>query len=280
MEFRTLHVGGPLRLWEKCCLQSFADFGHQITVYGYEPMDVPEGVLFAPAQDVLSEVERDRFFDEAPAAYSRFSDLFRYVLLERHGGWWVDTDVLCLSRDVPKEDIVLGWEDENLICGAIMRLPPAHPLLARAIEFCWQNLHVNERSHLGPHLLTKLVPEFGLSGAVSAPSRLYPVHWSAAFDLIDPRSGAMVENVIGGAPFVHLWQGRIRGGGFQTDLMPPAGSFLAAAFARHGGAGVAALEGAAVVRQIDIVRERNSLLSERARLNREREALKGAQPTG
>ena len=29
-----------------------------------------------------------------------FSNLFRYELLRRDGGWWVDTDVLCLAAEL------------------------------------------------------------------------------------------------------------------------------------------------------------------------------------
>lgn len=262
MEFRTLHVGGPLRLWEKCCLRSFADFGHEVTVFGYEPLDLPEGVHSAPAQEVLTASDRDRFFEQAPRAYSRFSDLFRYLLLERYGGWWVDTDVLCLSDHIPDEEIILGWEDDKLVCGAIMRMPKGHPMLQQAIVFSRKNAHVDIRSHLGPHLLTKVAAEYGLSSLLSEPGRLYPVHWSAAFDLVDPAACSTIESLVEGSFFVHLWRGLFEGSGFQTDFMPPAGSFLAKAFARHGGDGTAMLDADAVAQQIRIVRERGSLLQE------------------
>jgi len=259
MEFRTLHIGGPLRLWERCCLQSFVDFGHDAVVFGYERFDVPAGVRWEPAQDVVTDVDRERFFAARPGAISRFSDLFRYVLLDRHGGWWVDTDVLCQTGSPPEDNIVLGWEDENLICGAVMRIAGGHPLLSSAINYCWEHAGEGDRSHLGPALLTKLVPKFGLLERVSPPPKFFPIHWSAAYEAADPRTGSLVEAVAGDSPFVHLWLGRMRAMGFQTDLMPPAGSFLHARFERHGDRGIVAVEAEAVVRQIDIIRERDAL---------------------
>lgn len=275
--FRSLHMGGPLQLWDRCCLQSFADYRHEIVVFGYERFDVPPGVRWAPAQDIVSEAERDWFFEQAPGAYARFSDFFRYVLLERGGEWWVDTDVLCLSRQVPTEEIAIGWEDAKLVCGAIMHMPKGHELLRRAIDFCRENVHVDIRSHLGPHLLTRLTAECGLTRSLSEPSRFYPVHWSAAFELVDPGSGTLVENLVAASPFVHLWRGRFQGGGFQTDLMPPRGSFLGQAFARHGGAGVPELDGDAVMQQIKLMRRRNVLAQTVTRLEDELRSRRNAQ---
>jgi hypothetical protein len=236
MLFQTLHLGAPMCLWERCCLRSFVDYGHSMVVYGYEELDLPDGVRWAPAQDILSDTERIHFFENAAGAYTRFSNLFRYVLLNEHGGWWVDTDVLCLSERMPQEDVVLGWEDHRSICGAIMRLPAGHPILVEAIEYAWDCRNVDVWGYIGPQLLTRLVREHELTHVVNAPWVLYPVHYSAALDLIDPGSRDVIAQVLDGAPFLHFWHSIFRRAGFQTDVPPPDGSYLAEVFARHGGA--------------------------------------------
>ena len=274
MQFHSLHIGGNLKLWDRCCLQSFADFGHEIIVFGYERFDVPPGVQWAPAQDILSEKARDSYFAERPVLLQRFSNYFRYVLLHKQPAFWVDTDVLCLSGSVPDDDIVLGREDSNSICGAIMRLPPGHGLLAEAIEISRTKPDSGEWGDIGPKLLTRLAADHGLAGRLFEPAALYPFHWSAVYDLVDPESCTTVENLAANRAFLHLWQTIFRWGGFQTDFMPPARSFLAKAFARHGGDGIAMLDAEAVARQIRIVRERNAWMREANRLKAELESLR------
>lgn len=42
----SLWIGGDLSWLEQLCLKSFADAGHQITLYSYAPIsNLPEGVL-------------------------------------------------------------------------------------------------------------------------------------------------------------------------------------------------------------------------------------------
>lgn len=250
--FHSLHVGGPLRLWDRCCLQSFADHGHEIIVFGYERFDVPRGVRWAPAQDIVADEERVDFFQKAPGAISRFSNLFRYLLLEKHGGWWVDTDVLCQSETVPDDDIVLGWEEQTAVGTGIMRMPVAYPLLPCAIDFSRANVTVDIWAYTGPQLLTKLVGEFGIADRVWPADRLYPLHWRAAFGLVDPAKRESIERIASQTPLLHLWHSIFRRAGFQTNFMPPAGSFLADAFFRHGGSGPA-LNPDAARRHIDLV---------------------------
>lgn len=43
-------------------------------------------------------------------SYSAFSNQFRYTLLYDKGGWWVDTDVVCLRRFDFDDDFVFATE--------------------------------------------------------------------------------------------------------------------------------------------------------------------------
>ena len=48
-------------------------------------------------------------------SYAAFADLFRWKLMYDAGGYYVDTDVLCLQRFDFKEDVVVGWENKNTL---------------------------------------------------------------------------------------------------------------------------------------------------------------------
>ena len=65
--------------------------GHNGVLYSYEEPKVPEGITLRPADEIL---ERSYLFDWRGSWQP--SDIFRYALLEKKGGRWVDTDVVCV----------------------------------------------------------------------------------------------------------------------------------------------------------------------------------------
>jgi hypothetical protein len=196
-----------------------------------------------------------------------------------HGG--IDTDVLCLGREVPREDIVLGWEDADRVIGnAIMRMPAGHELLRDAASRAWSERQVEIWGHTGPRLLTELVRQHQLTQSVRPPPDLYPIHHSAAFDLIDPDACSMVEAVVANCPFLHFWHQKFRAGGFQTDFLPPEGSYLGEVLQRHGGRGKMALDGAAAQRQIKVVRDERAWRNAAAQLGAELDGLKRSGAPG
>lgn len=157
----SFHTGAPLNLWERCCLRSFADHGHEIVLFSYDQLDVPPGVQLSNAGEIVSESDRAAFFAKAPGQFGQFSDLFRYELLRVRGGWWVDTDIVCLSPVLPDEEVVIGLKEpvkshEPIrVNGAVMRFPAGHPLLEEASAFSRTNLELvgsSWRSVVGPDL--------------------------------------------------------------------------------------------------------------------------------
>src|SRR5262245_38044517 len=143
----SFHSGPPLNLWERCSLQSFADYGHEIVLFSYDRLDVPHGVRLGSAADIISIEERDKFFALAPGRYAQFSDFFRYELLHRLGGWWVDTDVLCRSATLPSPPAIMGQTLPGKLCNAIMRFPPRHDLLGAACDYCRSHQDIVAESH-------------------------------------------------------------------------------------------------------------------------------------
>lgn len=245
---QSFHTGAPLNLWEQCCLRSFADHGHETILFSYDQIDVPPGIQLSPADQIIPESERASFFALAPGQFGQFSDLFRYELLRARGGWWVDTDVLCLSPILPSEEIVIGRKmpvkrgEPFRINGAVMRFPAGHALLKEAATFSRGNLYLigsSWRSVVGPDVLTRLVPQYGIEPREI--SFFYPIGGRPSWDFCDPEKRDEVALAVSDSPAIHLWQERFRAAGLPRDKLPPAGSYLEEAFARHGGGGASRL---------------------------------------
>src|SRR5262245_43937505 len=106
---RTFWYGERLSPYEQLCFTSFVAHGHTLMVYAYTKLEVPPGVTVVDAATVIPESSVFVYSSgEGAGSPSAFSNLFRYELLYRYGGWWSDTDVICLSPELPAGDVVFG----------------------------------------------------------------------------------------------------------------------------------------------------------------------------
>ena len=107
---------GKISLREYVCINSFLDKSHDFCVYSYEELKgLPAGVELKDAAEIVSKEEFLLYKENLPNRWDLFSDKFRYTLLYKKGGWWVDTDIICL-----KEEIDIKPED-TFICYCITK---------------------------------------------------------------------------------------------------------------------------------------------------------------
>src|SRR5262245_50684591 len=101
--------GPELPPLSRACLHSFVETGHAVTLHVYdEPRGVPPGVALADASRILS---RDQIFiQRTHRTIAPFTDRFRYELLARDAGAWIDCDLLCL-KPLTASPHIFGWED-------------------------------------------------------------------------------------------------------------------------------------------------------------------------
>ena len=234
----SFHTGRPLALWERCSLQSFADHGHEITLYAYGPLALPKGVTLGDASTIISNDEKDLFFAGAPRMFAQFSDLFRLEMMVRHGGWWVDTDVICFSDILPDEQIWITHV--KTVQTAIMRFPPDHEFVRAAAAEArkrMRTLDPHRRTALGPDLLKEL----GASGPMQIEyiprdsSHCFKLNGGRVGDLGEPALAEALNQELAACPMLHWWSEQFREINMRRDILPPRGSYLAIVFERHGG---------------------------------------------
>ncbi len=220
---------GKLSRQERACLGSFARHGHELSVYSYEPLDLPPGVLGRDAAEILP---RDQLFYVEGGVHhgtvTQFSNLFRYVMIEKTGMVWIDSDVICLSSDWPEREWTIGWQDGSFINTAVLGMPRKHPALARAIEVAERLQGVGVWGLTGPHLLTALAHEFDLHGHVQPAEIFYPIHHRKAGWLLHILKPGERLELPARALCVHLWNEVLRTGGHDRQAGPPTGSALEA----------------------------------------------------
>jgi hypothetical protein len=237
--FQSFWHGPTLSLNERLSMSSFVNAGHSYDLYSFNrELAVPAGVNLRDARELANE---DEFFVYAdgpgkgsPAA---FSNLFRYRLLAERGGWWVDTDVIHLGKPLTCADLFFAREDDTFVATGVLRFPRQHPVVLRCLDEAEKAGKLMSWGVTGPRLMTRIIAENGLFDRAAAAETAYPIHWSRWHHVLKPSARAAVEQRLGPALFLHLWNELFRRAGVDKNIAPPRGSYLRWEMERHGVAG-------------------------------------------
>lgn len=124
--------GAPLTHLERLCLKSFADVGHDVTLFSYEEyLNVPTGVRLADARDILPETALTE--SHSHTGLAPFSDRFRLNMIYQTGAVWVDCDVAALKQLSNLEYVFA--KAGRVMGNAVLRLPPRSKTLLDLLEF-------------------------------------------------------------------------------------------------------------------------------------------------
>lgn len=223
---------GELSGYHALCLKSFHDHGHDVVVYAYDETDLPDFCIKKDAGSIVSK--DDIFFYKDGGSVSCFANLLRYEMLHKVGGWWIDADVLCLTKAWSDDsDIILGRESESFVNTAVMKWPSGHPLLREAADACWRLRGEAFWGQTGPRFMTWLVGQYGLEDKVREQSAYYAVSHEDWADFFDPAKAQSVLSRASGADGLHLWWEMCRRGGIRPDALPEKGSYLDAVIVQH-----------------------------------------------
>ena len=120
---QSLWIGPALSKLEQLSIQSFLDHGHEYHLYVYKHVrNIPEGCVVKDANEIIPEAEIYTYNNGSVAA---FSNLFRYTLMYKMGGYWADTDCICMRPILYANEIVISSEpgvkynDKHINCGLI-----------------------------------------------------------------------------------------------------------------------------------------------------------------
>jgi hypothetical protein len=209
---------------ELACMQSFVANDHSLCVYTYAKTTLPSGVSNEDASKILP-YESFFIYMNSPSA---FSNIFRYQLLLRQGGWWADTDVLCLKDRLPSCDYYWAEQEPGILNGAVLKFPAGDPLCERLLVLSNKRARRIKRwGQLGPFLLTEVLSGRNLSRHSGTMEDAYPIHFLEAHYLWFPEYRDIVHKRADGATFLHMWHNVFGEMGINLFSTPPTGSYLA-----------------------------------------------------
>jgi len=195
---------------ERVAIQSFLAHGHSYHLYCYEDVaGLPDGIIIKDGNAILPE---DRIFTYgegfAKGSPAAFSNMFRYKLLFDNGGWWVDTDVVCL-RTFALPDTRL-WAAERadpprelIVSTSVIKAPRGDELMAWAWRACdKKDTNTLRFGDVGPRLLQAGVTALGLEGFMRPHTFFSPIPYYDWAKLLDPSHEFVLGSEVYG---VHLW---------------------------------------------------------------------------
>lgn len=234
---QSLWVEGRLSTMERLCIRSFLANGHAFHLYTYGPVEgVPEGARVMDGREVLPESAVFRYEGEGFGAgsYAPFADLFRYRLLLERGGWWVDTDVVCVRPfDHAREEVVAsGWEPMGeQPCNCVLKLPPGSAIARYCADRAGaMDLLRGEYASSGPILVKEAVETLGLMEVVAPWRAFCPVDYRAVTLAVrapePPWAVGRLKRIVRRRPgarvypsshAVHFWNEMWRHNGLEKD---------------------------------------------------------------
>jgi hypothetical protein len=214
-EVRTFWVGPPLSIYEILSLKSFLSVGARVILYSYEKgLVVPEGVELRDANEVLPVGILERYNAGNTKAWARHSDLFRYVMLEKFGGWYADLDIVCLADALPRGEMYFGRANEARIFAGLLKFLKGAAVLKELVAEAEQLLPQAEgmsedaaRAMIGTPLLSRILQQHGLD-RLAAPARdAYEIAFNEALAFFDPAQCEILRARLESCTFTHLWNG-------------------------------------------------------------------------
>lgn len=247
---KMLWVGSVLSTIERLALSSFLHHGHEVHLFTYEPVNgVPEGVLVRDANEILPESSIFQYAGRR--SYAAFANWFRYEMLLREGGVWVDTDVVCLKPFDFEIQPVFGREQADRVNNAVLGgdaglelfaelgrlaadpnlLLPSDTVREKRRKLRRRYLQGNRRGNIrwgetGPQALTRAAQALGCFDRALPVTAFYPIHslcWTTIFDETYPSP----ERYFPDSYAIHLWNEMLRRTpGFEKDRTYPSNSLI------------------------------------------------------
>jgi hypothetical protein len=234
---RTFWHGDALGPYNLLGLRSFVDRGHRIELFTYDPkIAVPDWIVRRDANEIWEATHVLSYQkDPGQGSFALHANLFRYVMLHKLGGWWIDLDLVLLHPELPTDHIYFSLEtsDPPRATFSVLKFPPAHPALAEALKRC---VALGEQAifeETGADLFTEMVVKHDLARLGHRLQDAYPIPALDIQALFDPDRCEEVEKRCADSRFIHLFNETWRRAGIPRYLGPPEGSFIDSLLVKH-----------------------------------------------
>ena len=225
--------GKALSLYEYACISSFVKNGFDVNVYSYDELRLPGGSFLCDATEILPITDLKKYTQAGlKGNLAAFSDAFRYQLIKKKGGWWFDSDVLCLASSDDFVEIFknkeiklsLGYQAQNDVAVGVLYIDD-NDLLQTIIDRLESVGTDFQWGEIGPKLVTGIINELDINHLVDPKYYFYPIYKNFQ-KMFDPLSVEWCKERVSKSFTLHLWNDLLRRYKIPKNIMPPSGSYL------------------------------------------------------
>jgi Alpha 1,4-glycosyltransferase conserved region/Glycosyltransferase sugar-binding region containing DXD motif len=216
---QSLWIGDRLSTMEQLSIRSFLAHGHPYHLYAYEEIQgVPPEAVIKDASEILPASAIFRYYEHDSVA--GFANFFRYKLLLEKGGWWSDSDLVCLKPFDFDDPYVFSSQHNQFltaeeVCVGALKSPAGSDFASYLWDVCKSKDTATLRwGETGPQLTQAAVRKFGLDRYVRSAATFCPIPFKTWTDLLDgDRTWHFGEETYA----VHLWNELWRREGRDKD---------------------------------------------------------------
>lgn len=220
---QSLWISESLSINEVLSIRSYLMNGHSYHLYTYADIrNIPEGIIIKDANDVIPE---KLIFRDSANSYAAFADWFRFKLLYERGGWWVDTDTICLRHfDIPDNHCFsseYNRSGKTRINATYMKARPKAEYLGECLKlidgFDKRNI---EFGGFGLTIFQKVMMKYEYMNFMKPPEVFCPINWFELGQLIALNDFQPAPSTLA----IHLWNEMWRRGGLNKNATYHPGS--------------------------------------------------------
>ena len=217
-----LWVGNELSVMEQLSIASFLRNGHAYHLYVYEDVkNIPSGTTIKDGNEILPAARIFQYKQQA--SYAGFSNFFRYKLVLERGGWWVDTDTICLRPFDFEAEYVFSSEfamGEEFINSGIFKASAG----SEVMSYAWRVCEAKDPERIvwgetGPRLMAAAVREFSLERYTQPPEVFCPIGYADWHKVLEPNADLKLT---ARSYAIHLWNERWRAARQDKNATYPA----------------------------------------------------------
>jgi hypothetical protein len=228
--------GGEISSYELSNFLSFKNFGFSVNIWSYEVLDLPQGLNLKKAETILDEDKLNMFTQNFQKSnMSSFSNLFRYELLLKEGGWWFDSDCICLKHvdEFMKlsynQKFVLGLENENLIGSSVMYINDQN-ITNLLLDETYKRIAKNEYKfywgEIGPYLITDVFLKNDLFQYTFDRKLFFQIEPDNFHNLFLPSYKDSINTSLRESFVCHTWNEMFRKYNISKSKLPPKKSYI------------------------------------------------------
>lgn len=205
-----LWVGPEFSVMEQLSIASFLQNGHEYHLYVYDEVkNVPAGTVVKDASEILPSSKVFQY--RQSSSYAGFANFFRYKLLLERGGWWADTDTICLKPfDFPEEHVFATeiFRELEVVTSGIIKAPKGSQAMAHAWGVCQtKNPESLVWGETGPKLMAEAVNKFALEKYLVPHGVFCPLGYQDWHGVLEPETAVALD---ASCYAIHLWNEKWR----------------------------------------------------------------------